>query len=61
MIGPVPACMKCVHFRKNVECDAFPDRIPDAIWIKGNPHTSPVSGDHGIRFEPKNTGAPVNP
>jgi hypothetical protein len=53
--------MKCVHFRKNVECDAFPDRIPDAIWIKGNPHTSPVSGDHGIRFEPKNTGAPVNP
>jgi hypothetical protein len=51
----MPACMTCVHYRRElpVSCDAFPERIPDLIWLKGDPHTKPVDGDHGIRYEPK--------
>jgi len=48
-----PACMTCRHYNreKPSTCDAFPDRIPDAIYSGGNPHTEPVAGDHGIRYE----------
>lgn len=54
MVAP-PACMSCVHYdrTKPVTCTAFPDRIPDVIWLEGDPHTQPVTGDHGIRFEAK--------
>lgn len=54
MIVAPPACMDCIHYdrSKPVTCAAFPDRIPDVIWLEGDPHTEPVKGDHGIRFEP---------
>jgi hypothetical protein len=60
MITAPPVCMDCKHFKGARKCDAFPDRIPDVIWLKGDPHTSPVAGDHGIQFEPlvKPTGIP---
>jgi hypothetical protein len=47
--------MDCVHYdrAKPVTCAAFPDRIPDLIWLEGDPHTKPVKGDHGVRFEAK--------
>jgi hypothetical protein len=50
-----PACMTCRHYRPSnpVTCDAFPTRIPEVIWLQGNPHTEPVLGDHGIRYERK--------
>lgn len=32
-------------------CSAFPDGIPDEIWLEKNPHTSPFPGDGGIMFE----------
>lgn len=53
-----PACLRCKHFRPKAlgpSCDAFPHpaRIPDRIWLFGDPHAKPVEGDHGIRFEPK--------
>ena len=57
MIGPEPVCMKCKHRHKENDkgftCDAFPtgDGVPDVILVEGNPHTEPVDGDHGIRFE----------
>jgi hypothetical protein len=48
-----PVCMVCKHLRLKVgvDCDAFPDRIPDKIWLEGDPHTQSVPGDHGIHFE----------
>jgi hypothetical protein len=48
-----PACMTCKHYHRDdpVTCDAFPLRIPDLIWLEGDPHTGPVAGDHGIQFE----------
>jgi hypothetical protein len=35
----------------NRVCPAFPDGIPDAIWLRENTHTSPYPGDHGIQFQ----------
>lgn len=52
MVAP-PACMDCKHFLGARKCDAFPDRIPDVIWLEGDPHTEPAKGDHGIRFKAK--------
>ena len=52
MIGPQPVCFACRHFDPETDtCPAFPEAIPDSIWIEGDPHTSPVDGDDGIRFE----------
>jgi hypothetical protein len=52
-----PLCMGCQHFRvadkmKNA-CAAFPDGIPDAIFLSKIEHRQPYPGDHGIQFEPK--------
>ena len=53
MIHEAPVCLLCRHYRRTEPrtCDAFPDRIPDEIWVYVNPHTQPISGDHGIQFE----------
>jgi hypothetical protein len=50
-----PVCVDCKHFRpsdRGLNCRAFPDGIPDVVILGGKPHTEPISGDHGIRFEP---------
>jgi len=52
-----PTCAGCKHFnyidpRARV-CDAFPDGIPEVIWIGKNDHRKPYPGDHGILFEKK--------
>lgn len=53
----VLVCMDCKHYHRAAkvpQCDAFPapGRIPDMVWVEGDPHTGPIEGDHGIRFEP---------
>lgn len=60
MITASPACMSCKHYSqaKPVSCTAFPDRIPDVIFLAGDPHTSPIAGDHGIQFERRETKRP---
>ena len=58
-IGPRAACLKCARKREGDEgwyCEAFPEGMPDEILSNGNPHTSPVEGDHGILFTPKEGG-----
>jgi hypothetical protein len=57
-IGRAPICVGCKHLNPaqewgNGKCAAFPDGIPDEIWVKGFDHTKPYPGDHGIRFEAK--------
>jgi len=32
-------------------CTAFPDGIPDEIWLGKNDHKKPYDGDHGIQYE----------
>jgi hypothetical protein len=54
-----PTCGKCVHLHIGVRvsgvntCDAFPDGIPEVIWVGKNDHRKPYPGDHGILFEKK--------
>jgi hypothetical protein len=47
----IPSCMTCARYHSTddngITCDAFPDRIPDLIWLEGDPHTAPVDGDGG--------------
>ncbi|GAB2449695.1 hypothetical protein [Streptosporangium sandarakinum] len=31
-------------------CDAFPEKIPDAVFLGGFDHREPYPGDGGIRF-----------
>ncbi len=42
-----------VHEHLDLTCDAFPERIPDAILLSHVDHCKPVVGDTGIVFEPK--------
>jgi hypothetical protein len=50
-----PVCALCKHFPPVMErkCPAFPDGIPDVIWIGDDDHTTPHPGDGGILFEPR--------
>ena len=42
-----------MHYLGQAECDAYPDEIPDEIFITGeHDHTQPYDGDNGIQFEP---------
>lgn len=44
-------CNTCVHRRKGITCDAFPDGIPMYILRNGEHFTS-VPSDQGITYSP---------
>ena len=46
-------CIECIHYKGGFppKCEAFPDRIPDEIWFRGDPHIKNFIGDNGITFE----------
>lgn len=47
-------CCMCRHHQFGTKtCTAFPDGIPAAIWKTAEGHRSPVDGDHGIQFDPR--------
>jgi len=58
-IASVPICAACSRLRLipvgetdfTVGCDAFPEGIPDDIFLGGFDHRRPFDGDHGIRFD----------
>jgi len=46
------SCQTCVHRWASLsQCNAFTDRIPEAILDGENKHMEPVEGDHGIQYE----------
>lgn len=59
MEGLQPICLACTHLDMDVErgygenpvCIAFPDGIPDDIWLGGFDHREPHPADQGVRFE----------
>ena len=57
MDKPISAsmCYNCAYFRgaESGKCDAFPDQIPERIWLGKFRHDKPLSGDRGIRFQPR--------
>ena len=44
-------CVLCKHYTNNSECAAFPNGIPDIIWIGQNNHENHYPGDNGIQYE----------
>ncbi len=55
-IGSLSICGACARLgprvdRPGVACAAFPDGIPDEIYVDGFDHRKPFDGDNGLRFE----------
>lgn len=59
-VAPIPLCASCARLGPCPDaelpglgacCSAFPDGIPDAIYIDGADHRQPIKGDNGIRWE----------
>jgi hypothetical protein len=54
-------CHGCRHFvwasLESERCSAFPDGIPDAIWLGTHDHALPFPGDGGVRREAPASGA----
>lgn len=47
------SCWKCVRKHENAPtCDAFPERIPNAILDGEHDHTTLFPGDHGLLYRP---------
>ena len=54
---PKKLCIFCVHFNELKSsdeiptCKAFPDKIPDEIFLEWFDHRYPFPNDNGIQFE----------
>ena len=50
----LPLCNNCRHrFDDGITCEAFPEGIPMGVLTGQLDHTKNISGDNGIKFEPK--------
>lgn len=53
-----PMCVICKHRTIGVACEAFPDGIPQDIYVGSFDHRLPHKGDGGITFEPASKYGP---
>ena len=58
----MPLCAGCKHFHfddmSGNKCDAFPDGVPEDIFLSRVDHREPYPGDRGIQFEWIDRGQP---
>jgi hypothetical protein len=45
-----PICLKCARYIYGRTCEAFPEEIPESIWLGEKDHSSRVLGDGGKTF-----------
>lgn len=45
-------CGRCLRYRGELRCDAFPRNIPEVILTGQKSHTVSYEGDQGILFSP---------
>src|SRR4051794_5994353 len=52
--GPHPICLHCKRYDGGaaIACEAYPDRIPDAIFFESKvDHRMSYEGDKGLQFD----------
>jgi hypothetical protein len=45
-------CWRCTRYRGQLDCDAFPNGIPEAILSGEHDHAEPYQGDQGLTYQP---------
>ena len=48
----ITQCVRCKHWIRQMECEAFDGPIPVEILSNEHDHRKPYPGDNGIQFEP---------
>lgn len=51
-------CKLCAHYLGNQTCQAFPEGIPEPLWLGEHLHQTAYPGDQGYRFQGKPLDAP---
>ena len=54
-------CVACRHYRGQLRCAAFEQRIPEDILTGRVSHSKPYPGDGGIQYEPGDSGLRYEP
>ncbi len=52
-------CSSCVHYKGGLNCKAFPEGIPEEIYLLPYGHREPYPGDHGVLFEQRPKPDPI--
>lgn len=57
---PRPSCGSCRHFdlvkfqeNKEFRCVAYPNGIPEHLYLGYHDHKTPYPGDQGIQYQPR--------
>lgn len=52
--------LMCIRYRMNLKCTAFPDRMPEEIFMGFHDHSKPYPGDNGVLYRSLLAGDDAN-